>query len=282
MDEKLFRLFLEVDNQKEHREHYVRAPFGYPGGKSKLVTKILPYLPYKTSYIEPFGGSGVILLAREESPLEVFNDRYAGVVSFYRCLRDEQKCQQLIDRLELTLHAREEFLWAKTTWKDVEDDVERAARWYYMVQTSFGSLGKAFGRATSGKANMGKKLKNNLKLFWAIHNRLKYAQIENLDWRDCIFDYDSYDTVFYLDPPYILGEKYIYEYNFTKDDHIELLTTIKDIKGFVALSGYDNELYDQYSWDNKVSWPIKRTVENLHGRTSVDTILDTLWIKEAK
>lgn len=289
----LFSLFTALDNQESgSREEIVRAPFGYPGGKSSSLDKILPHLPYRNLYAEPFGGSGSVMWARNPSPLEIFNDRYSGVTSFYRCIRDKDKMHALIERIETTIHSREEFLWCRDTWKNCQDEVERAARWYYMLQTSFGAQGRNFGRSVRGKAQMGPKIRNNLMLFHPLHQRIKHVQFENLDWRQCIKDFDQEDMVWYLDPPYYEYAKGMYEHEMQKEEHKELLERIFHLKGFVALSGYSNSLYDSYPWDNKYTWTINVNMlaiaftENNHLIGKEDSIKrgraqEVLWIKEA-
>lgn len=292
MSKNLLGMLMSMDGNEHKREEAIRAPFGYPGAKSRSITEILPRLPYRAGYCEAFGGSGAVLLSRNESELEIFNDRYAGVVAFYRCVRDREKNTALKDRLQLCLHSREEFLWCRDTWKDCTDDVERAARWYYMTTMSFGQQGRNFGRSIKGKAQLGPKLKNNLALFDGVHHRLRNAQIENLDWRQCLKDYDAEDMVFYLDPPYYQYARGMYECDMPQEDHIELLERIFHSRGFVALSGYENQLYDKYPWDNRYSWKVHVSSlaqaftesNNLAGKE--DTIkrgyaIETLWIKEA-
>ena len=118
MEENKMNLFdmFESLEKGEIRETYIRAPFGYPGGKSRSVKKILPLLPYRKAYIEAFGGAASILLARDKSKLEVYNDRFGGVVAFYRCIRDKEKMNKLIERLKIVPgHSREEFIWCKET-----------------------------------------------------------------------------------------------------------------------------------------------------------------------
>ena len=58
-------------------------------------------------YFEVFGGGGWVLFHKEPSPFEVFNDFNADLVNLYRCIRD--KPEKLIQRLEYTLNAREDF-----------------------------------------------------------------------------------------------------------------------------------------------------------------------------
>jgi DNA adenine methylase len=269
-----------------NRETYLRAPFGWPGGKYKELKFIIPHLPIRESYIEPFGGSGAVLLAKESSPLEVFNDRYAGVVAFYRCIRDSNKIKKLIDRLEWTIHSREEFLWCKETWNsDTQiDDIERAARWYYMITNSFSKIGKAFARVTHSTSIIGTNIRGHLKDFNQIHERMKRVQVENLDFRVCLKDFDFNGAVFYCDPPY-LNSTDPYNNTMTENDHIELLDFIFKSKGFFALSGYPNDLYDKYKWDQIYTWDRFLAMRPNNVKQDRDenqrvTHKECLWIKD--
>lgn len=266
----------------------LRAPFVYPGGKSRIADKIIDLLPYTGRYVEVFGGSGAVLLGRRLSSFEVYNDRYGGVVAFYRCLRDATKLDALIERLDLTVHAREEWQWCHDTWDcDWLDDVERAARWYYMVLYSFSGKGVAFGRATNSKTTLSGRARDKLINFPAIHQRLRYVQVENRDWLDCILDYDHPETVFYLDPPYLETDGGIYKEKFTKEDHIQLLDLVHTtLKGFVAVSSYDNKLYNRYPWDSVHSWDVRVSMTaqgtETHRHVERGTRTEVLYIKEAK
>jgi DNA adenine methylase len=95
--------------------------------KKRSLDKLLPLLPYSKVYIEPFGGSGTVLLARRPCKIEVFNDRNSGVIDFYRCIKDADLLERLVDRLDLVRCSREEWLEAKGTWTVSKDPVERAA-----------------------------------------------------------------------------------------------------------------------------------------------------------
>ncbi len=295
MSKDLLGMFNALDSHEEERENYVRAPFPYPGAKSRSIQHILPHLPARGFYGEPFGGSGAVLLSRNASDLEVFNDKFAGVTCFYRVIRSPLTLNKLLDRLQLCLHSREEFMWCRDTWKNCDDEVERAARWYYMVMTSFASQGRHFGRCVKSavKAQIGAKLKNNLKMFQDVHRRLLHVQIENQDWRQCLKDYDQHDAVWYIDPPYYQYAKGMYECELTKEDHRELLERIFDLKGFVALSGYENEIYDKYHWNDRYSWTVISTTL-AQGFTESNNLLahadsmkrgtakEVLWLKEAQ
>jgi len=264
MNQELFDLFEAMDDTPEVRENnIVKAPFSYPGGKQKSCGRINNILPYSDSYIEPFGGSGAVLLSRRPSKLEVYNDRFGGVTDFYRCIRDRDLCDRLIDRLELTVHSREEFVWCKGTWQNPEDPVERAARWYYMVQYSFGKQGRNFGRAVKAGCQFSGQVRERLKGFWPVHDRLKCVTIENQDWSAILKDFDNPNAVFYLDPPYLDAYRGIYKHEMTYDQHQAMLEAIMTMDGYVALSSYPNKLYDSYQWDDFQQWDHRESTTSL-------------------
>ena len=74
--------------------------FPYYGGKNSHLSWLLPLLPYDTKYIEPFAGSAAVLLNRERSDMEVYNDIDRNVVNFFRVLRDQGDA--LIEKQALT------------------------------------------------------------------------------------------------------------------------------------------------------------------------------------
>lgn len=295
MSDDLMSMFEELDRQTaKSKDAVLRSPFPYPGGKFKSLDKILPLLPYRNTYVEPFGGGGVVLLSRRPSPLEVFNDRCSGVTSFYRCIRNPELLDALCERLDLTIHSREEFVWCKETWNHITtDDVERAARWYYMINTSFASLGRNWGRVTKGPtAGFVGKIRNKLKYFTRVHERLRRVQIENQHWHDCLMDYDTEHTVFYIDPPYVDAHRGTYKHELSIEQHRELLECIFELDGFCAVSGYTNPLYENQDWDSRHEWetfvsiePAAFTTSNhkehLEGSQRVHTE-EILWIKESR
>lgn len=294
-NEDLRILFDELDANTEEvsKDNVIRAPFPYPGGKSRSIKHILPLLPHSKVYVEPFGGSGAVLLSKPTCTLDVFNDRFAGVVSFYRCMRDPKKYLELLDKVDCSIHSREDFIIAKAEWKDFEDDVSRAFYWYYMVAYSFGSLGRNFGRTTSGGGRLSGKIRNQLEHFHKIHERFRNVQVENQDWYDCMIDYDGPDTVFYIDPPYIDANAGIYKDEMSHDDHRKLLDTIFDLKGFCAVSGYSNPIYDKQPWDSEHQWESFVSIKSMaytegnkkkqmEGIEKRENSTETLWIKEAK
>ncbi len=242
------------------REDFRRLPFAYPGSKADDINKILPHLPYGTGYGEAFGGSGVVLLNREPSKLEIYNDRYGGITCFFRVVRDNTMFSAFMERIATTLHSREEFIWCKRTWADCEDEVERAARWYYTIRFAVnGKASSTFGRSKNPVVRFADRLIKSLPLFAPIHNRLHTVTIENLDWRVCLDDFDQKGFVWYLDPTYLDCFPGTYDHELSVDDHRELVQRISHLAGHVCVSAFDGpvtrSIYDIAGlWDDKIEW----------------------------
>lgn len=52
----------------------LRSPIVWFGGKGHIVNKLLPLIPSHKIYVEPFGGGANLLIAKEPSPVEIYND----------------------------------------------------------------------------------------------------------------------------------------------------------------------------------------------------------------
>lgn len=290
-DNSYLNALLGLDSHEtEPRNQYIKAPFGYVGAKYRSLEHILPRLPYAEVWNEVCGGSGVISINRRPSKLEIFNDRYSGVTDFYRVIRDKDSMNALIRRLRLIVHSREEFIWSRDTWIQCSDPVERAARWYYMIRNSFVSKGQQWARTLKAPVNWVDRIQNSLALFPIFHERFRNFQIENLDALQCLKDYDSHDTVHYVDPDYQATGAGVYKHGV---DHHQLMHLIPGLKGFVAVSGYPNPLYDKQSfWDDRIEWKVLVTAKTqgfndenqltdyanvMRGRESSTEVL---WIKE--
>lgn len=284
----IFDLMQDMDDQEIRREGFIRSPLNYMGSKFESLEQILPLIPHEDVFVDGFGGSGVVMLNRSPSKLDVFNDRHSGITSFFQaCITDPDRLTQTI---QLMPHSREMFSWCKDNVLKAQDDmILRGAMWYYIAKCSFAGKCKYFGRALNPVAAVYSGLFSCLDVLPTIRDRFQKVQVENLDWREIFKDYDSHNTVFYLDPPYYGAG--IYEYNMTKADHYSLCAKIFALKGFVAVSGYSNEAYDQFDWDAVHEFDIRNACvaqafnenNNLKGVTMDRNGIrkECLWIKEA-
>lgn len=236
------------------RRKVPRTAFSWYGGKYFYVNWILPLLPKCFHYCEPFSGAATILINRDPSPIETYNDIDGEIVNFFLVLREQPDA--LLKALSLTPYSREEYY--KAVYKrDVTDSVERARLFYIRVMQTFGaiesraSLGR-WARATASRKGVSKAVacwlsgQDKLK---EISERLIRVQIENRPAIDVISSYDGPDTLFYCDPPYHFGSRTslnVYRYEMSDEDHIKLADILNKCKGKVAISGYKSDLMNEW------------------------------------
>ncbi|MEI7587727.1 DNA adenine methylase [Runella sp.] len=240
--------------------------FGWYGGKFSHLDWLLPLLPTCNHYCEPFAGSGAILLNRAPSPVETYNDIDGEVVNFFRVLREEN--ERLISAIGLTPFSREEFAQACELDPDLSD-FERARRFFIrarqvrtgLAQTaSVGRWANCKNTSRSGMSGVVSRWLGSVEGLEQIAERLLRVQIENRPAIDIIKLYDSTDTLFYCDPPYIhttRGDTSSYGYEMTDSQHEELADVLSKAEGKVAISNYDcdlmNDLYPAPKWKKLIS-----------------------------
>ncbi len=126
-------------------------------------------------------------------------------------------------------------------------EIQKAARFLYLIKRSFGSKGETFGTSRkSGGAGFASHY-NMVELMKKVHTRLDRTIMENLSY-ELIFDkYDGPANFFYLDPPYFKGDKY---YGFGSFDHSLFANHLKRLSARWLLSIDDcdrsPELFKQY------------------------------------
>lgn len=230
--------------------------FGWYGGKYSHLKWLLPLLPQAHSYCEPFGGSAAVLINREPSPVETYNDIDGEVVNFFRVLRDRK--DELLYAIGMTPFSREEFkLAVETNGRGCGlTDTERARRFFVrarqvrtgLAQTaSIGRWAHCINTSRSGMAGAVSRWLGSVQGLDSIASRLLRVQMEHDDALSVISRYDTADTLFYCDPPYpheSRGDSKAYQYEMTNEDHIELAMLLSSLDGMVAVSGYHCDLME--------------------------------------
>ncbi len=243
--------------------HRKKIAFGWYGGKFSHLDFLLPNLPNDaTHFCDVFGGSAAVLINREPAPVETYNDLDSELVNFFSTLRHPEHGERLLKEIALTPFSREELALACTPGLDLED-VERARRFYVrarqtrtgLAQTSSeGRWAQCILTSRSGMSGAVSRWLGAIEGLPPIIDRLMRVQIDNAPALEVIQRYDTPETLFYLDPPYVhdtRGDKHAYYGEMTDAQHTELARLLHGVKGCAAISGYRSELYDSLyaDWD---------------------------------
>lgn len=239
----------------------------YQGGKYRIAPWIISYFPQHKIYCEPFGGGASVLMRKERSATEIYNDLSTRLVTIFKVLRDPEKSQELKRMLELTPWSRQEYYESFDCDEENERDVEKARK--FLVRAFMGISSGSLHKPPNGFSTQIPK-DNYIaaqplawvtypKMIPAFCARLKGVIIENRDAERVIKQFDTDQTLHYVDPPYLLetwrkSDQKAYTSCYIDTDHERLLNLLKTVKGYVVLSGYDSELYR----DTLVDWRVEK------------------------
>ena len=259
-----------------------RPALRYHGGKFRMAPFILPFFPEHQCYVEPFGGAASVLLQKNRSYAEVYNDLDSDIVNFFRVLRDPALSAQLESTCQLTPYAREEF---EQAYEPARDPVERARRTVVRAQMGFGSAGaskEATGFRIDTKREYGTAMMDWLRwpqVIQALCQRLQGVLIENRPAIDVMRQHDAPNTLHYVDPPYLHGTRVMrglryYRHELSDAEHETLLEVLLALQGYVLVSGYDSELYH----DHLKGWRVYRTRSRIAASRGGGVRTEVLWV----
>jgi DNA adenine methylase len=213
----------------------MKSPFPYFGGKSRVAAEVWRRLGNPDHYVEPFFGSGAVLLARPDAPrVETVNDWDCLLVNLWRAIKaDPAGLVALCDYpvIEVDLHVRHDWLVnnrervRSVVTADPESyDLKAAAWWLWGIGMWIGGgwcdaeAGKRTKRTRphiSGPNSQGihPALFNGTAAEWiaALSERLRRVRICNGDWSRVVTSAVLFHpvkngtTAVFLDPPYKLG-----------------------------------------------------------------------------
>lgn len=250
------------------------------GNKTSVLHILYALFPLNYErYIEPFGGSGAVLLGKKKTDkFEVYNDFNHNLVNLFRCMRDSPLA--FIKELGFyPLNSRDDFNVIRDFFKHEkfndkyldeevnltkiilpelktnevielysklknDYDLRRAVMFLKLLRYSYSSGGKSFACQPFSVASL-------FSLIEQVSKRLENTVIESQDFEVLIKHYDRENAFFYCDPPYYSSE-YVYQCGFTWEDHLRLRNLLKKTQGKWLVSYNDckeiREIYDGCSF----------------------------------
>ena len=244
--------------------------FMYFGGKYKHAQKLIERFPEHQCYVDVFGGAGNVLIQKKPSHIEIFNDIDSDIVNLFRQVRDNSEA--FIRKVSLVPHSREETYCFRERLKTETDTLQRAVMFWSTLNQAFS--GTPRGWSFSKVAPTAKQLKNKIEKIHLITERLRNVSLEKKDFAYILERYDTEETFFYCDPPYLISTREKSKRNYRNEmstaEHQHLLNILKDIKGKAMISGYKNDLYDSLGW-RTYQFEVKQTTDRTP-TTRIETV----------
>jgi DNA adenine methylase len=222
-------------------------------------------------YIEPYGGGLSTLLARDPNDSrfwvqddsshrgvsELVNDLDSRLVNFWRVLQDPTLFALFARQVQAVPVSRPHWE-AAHAHPYGQDPVADAVAFFTDCRQSLAGRMDGFTGITRARTRGARNAEANA--WWgaveglaAVHARLAGVVIECGPAVEVICREDgkpdarTENNFYYCDPPYLAGSREshdVYAYEMSDDDHAELLTALKAVKGKVLLSCYDNPQYN--------------------------------------
>lgn len=255
----------------------MNAVLKYAGSKWSTSSWIISNFPVdyeKMTYLDPFFGSGGVFFNKNRSKIETINDLDGNVVNLFKVIREYP--EELSKLIEFTPWSRQEY---RESYEMTGDSLEDARR--FLVR-----CWQAIGTKTSDITGWSNNIKptDAGKSRWCRleptiketalrlkSEKLNIVQIENISAIKLIKTYNRPYVFIYCDPPYVLStrSKRIYKCEMSDDEHIELLTTLKEHSGPVMISGYMNDIYSEML----KGWTVKTKKSNCEkGKSATEVI----------
>jgi DNA adenine methylase len=214
-----YRLYNLQDLQKHIPKSKAKPFLKWVGGKTQLLTEILPNVPSDyDEYIEPFVGGGALFFALQPNKAKL-NDVNEELINTYIQVRDNVR--ELLSSLQIhqDRHSEEYFYSTRAMSPSKMTDIQRAARFIYLNKTCFNGLHRV---NKSGQFNVPIGSNTNPKIMdednlHACSLALENTELFTMDYQNFIKKHSNKSSFIYLDPPYIPISEYSNFDRYSKD-----------------------------------------------------------------
>lgn len=236
------------------------------------------------SYIEVCGGGASVLLNKQPSVHETYNDIDPQLSNiFYQLVKSSDEMLEAIVAAQYSNPTFDAALKAnrECQLEDRKLTVQDAVNELLVRRMSRGGLKLAFSWSERLRGGRPGDL-NAFETFKAelprMIERMKNVHVTCMPAVELIKHVDTPNCFYYIDPPYLPSTRRAtkaYTCEMTEADHVELGETLKDVKGKVLLSGYPSPLYLKLfkGWNFET-----RTVANHSGQNKTkERRIECIW-----
>ncbi|TXH71936.1 MAG: DNA adenine methylase [Thiothrix sp.] len=275
------------------------TPLRYPGGKGKLTNYIKAILAKNNLlggvYVEPYtGGAGIALnLLMEDCVSDIYiNDLNLGVYSFWHStLQNSEEMCRLIEETPVTM---QEWHNQRSIFENPEKHtlLETAFSTFFLNRTN--RSGIIWGGVIGGKDQAGLwKLdarfnKSNLiERIRKITNYTDRINLSNLDassFIDKITQTLPEKSLIYLDPPYYIKGKGLYQNHYSHNDHMLIAKKVQAEVNLPWIVSYDYtpEILKMYKNNPSIIYGINYSAQKKYTGAEIMFFSKQLKIPEVK
>ncbi|MBC1831224.1 Dam family site-specific DNA-(adenine-N6)-methyltransferase [Listeria seeligeri] len=238
-------------------KNVITAPIRWTGSKKKLLNEMLLTFDKKKSvYVEPFLGSGTVVLnVLNQNMYKKYyvNDINSNLIDFYRILKSEK--EKLFDIIldickkynELENISEKEIYYYEMRKKYNEGRIKihkRAAVFWFLMKSGFNGVYRVNSK---NKFNVpfGKKEKiifdiDNAKIISELIQKVEFFNLDYYSFLEIVSnEINANDAFIYFDPPYLPENNLVRNQLYTKDkfDHRKFVTDLLSYNNrFISLT----------------------------------------------
>ena len=233
----------------------MKTPISYYGGKQTMLKYIRPLIPPHNLYCEPFAGGAPVFFDKDPVRINVINDLNSELINFYKVVVSHMN--KLKKEISQTLHSRKQHSHALYIYNNPTffNEIQRAWAVWVLSKESFSSILNAAFSVSKTQSKKPLKVQNAKLIFENnLQSLLEQATIECDDAFKIINRYDTPDSLFFLDPPYVGCNMGHYANMFNEQSLNQLLVLCSELKGKFILTMYPNQLIEEFA--SKNNWII--------------------------
>lgn len=255
------------------------TPLRYPGGKGKLSPYILKLLKVNglesIHYAEPYaGGAGLALnLLFSGAAKEIYlNDLNKSVYSFWYSVLNHT--DELCEKINSTKVDMDTWYQQKNIieCQDELNPLTLGFATFFLNRTNRSGIlkgGVIGGKGQSGQwkldARFNKQnLINRIRNIAALRHCIKLSNLDALDFIETVCKELPQESLVYLDPPYYVKGKGLYENHYKHEDHITIANKVINELTVPWIVSYDNvnEIIRMYEKVRKVTYGINYSAQD--------------------
>lgn len=236
------------------KKEVINSPIRWAGSKKKILNEMLTFFDTESEYyIEPFLGSGVVLINLMNNIEEfsfkniIVNDINTNIINFYQLLKDnckylESNINKIIKEYNnlLNIEKKEIFYYdIRKKYNETKNKNKKSIYFYFLMKAGYNGVYRENKR---GNFNVpfGKKEKLNFDItnIRNLSNKLANVEFYNYDYIEFLEKMKKRKILeyafVYCDPPYIPEEKIINKkqelYTNKSFEHTEFIEYVKNNK----------------------------------------------------